>query len=116
VATVNAADVVTLPVVPAGAHPVSGHLHCELVAGHDGSHIALVATANDGDQWWWLQWDNKVGEVIQINPCDAELPQRRYADECVLPDGHPGPHSFDLKLPSPLPGNGSSSAIDPHMR
>jgi len=50
-----------------------------------------------------LRWEGHFGEVIeviQIDPCDAELSQGRYAEDCVLPAGHPGPHSFDLP---PLP-------------
>jgi hypothetical protein len=81
------------------ANPESARLICELVAGHEGSHIALVATAHGGDQWWWLRWDGQLGEpkeVVHIEPCDAELPHERYADDCLLPEGHPGPHSFDL--------------------
>jgi hypothetical protein len=84
-------------------HLESGRPVCELLAGHDGSHFALVATAHGGDQWWWLRWDGQLGEtfeVIQIDPCPAELPQARYPDDCHLPDGHPGPHSFHLP---PLP-------------
>jgi hypothetical protein len=85
------------------AHLESGRLICELVAGHDGRHVALVATVHGGDQWWWLRWDGQGGEtieVVQIDPCAAELPQARYADDCLLPEGHPGPHSFHLP---PLP-------------
>jgi len=84
-------------------HPEIGGVLCELVAGHGSSHAALVATAQGGDEWWWLRWGGPGGETIevtQIDPCDAELPQGRYADDCLLPDGHPGPHSFHLP---PLP-------------
>lgn len=116
VATVSAAELVTFPTISEDAHPMSSHLCCELVAGHDDSHVALVAIAHGGDQWWWLRWDGKVGELIQIDPCDAELPQGRYADDCLLPEGHRGPHSFDLRPPSSLPGNAIPSAVDPHIR
>jgi hypothetical protein len=78
-------------------------LICELVSGHEGSHVTLVATVHGGDQWWWLRWGGPLGvtvEVVQIDPCDAELPQGRYADDCLLAEGHPGPHSFHLP---PLP-------------
>jgi hypothetical protein len=103
VATVSATALLTLIAASEDANPESGRLSCELVAGHGGSHVALVATAHGSDQWWWLRWDGQLGEVtevIQIDPCDAELPQGRYTDDCVLPEGHPGPHSFDLP---PLP-------------
>jgi hypothetical protein len=81
-----------------------GCLRCELVAGHDGSHVALLATEHDGDQWWWLRWDGRPGEVIHLDPCDAELSKGRYADDCFLPAGHPGAHSFDLQPLAPPPG------------
>jgi hypothetical protein len=102
-ARVNAGEWLTSIAGSEDVHLENGRLSCELVAGHDGSHVALVATVRDGDQWWWLRWDGQVGEaieVVQIDPCDAELPQARYADDCLLPEGHPGPHSFDLP---PLP-------------
>jgi hypothetical protein len=77
-----------------------GRLGCELAAGHDGAHAALAATGCGGDQWWWLRWDGQHEEVIQIDPCAAELVQEPYVDCCILPDGHVGRHSFDL---APLP-------------
>jgi len=99
---IHAVELATLPPIFEDVHPDTGLLRCELGAGHDRDHVALVATARGGDQWWWLRWDGSPGEVIeviQIDPCDAELPQGRYADECLLPEGHPGPHSFDLLPP-----------------
>jgi hypothetical protein len=98
-ATVNADE---FPASLAGCEDVhleSSPLVCELVAGHDGGHVALAATVYAGDQWWWLRWDGRPGEainVIQIDPCDVELRHARYADTCFLPKGHPGPHSFHL--------------------
>jgi hypothetical protein len=89
------------------------------VAGHVGSHVALVATVRGGDQWWWLRWDGQLGEaieVMQIDPCDAELSQGRYADDCVLPEGHPGPHSFDLPPLPFLPGKRHSVRLRPHTQ
>jgi hypothetical protein len=103
VAGVNAGEWLTSIAGSKDAHLESGRLICELVAGHDRSHVALVATVHGGDQWWWLRWDGPGGEtieVVQIDPCDAELPHARYADDCLLPEGHPGPHSFHLP---PLP-------------
>src|SRR3954453_7540236 len=98
VASVSAAELLTM-MISADARPAPGPLSCELVAGHPGDHLAYAAAAHGGDQWWWLRWDgrpDKVGELVQIDPCDAVLPQGGYADDCVLPQGHPGPHSFDL--------------------
>jgi hypothetical protein len=106
-AAVSAAEMLRLTPISEYVYPDKGRLRCELVAGHDGSHVALVATTRGGDQWWWLRWDGQPGEVMEIAPCDAELSQGRYADDCFLPAGHPGAHSFDLP---PLP----SSAGDRH--
>jgi hypothetical protein len=95
-----------LPTTMASSEDVSvfsGSLICELVAGHDGDHVALVGTEHGGDRWWWLRWTGELRattDVIQIDPCDVELPHGRYADDCFLPQGHPGPHSFHLP---PLP-------------
>jgi len=90
-----------------------GRLGCELAAGHDGAHAALAATGCGGDQWWWLRWDGQLEEVIQIDPCDAELAQEPYGDCCILPDGHVGRHSFDL---APLPPVGpDQSEMDHRM-
>jgi|tagenome__1003787_1003787.scaffolds.fasta_scaffold20946651_2 hypothetical protein len=99
VAAVNSGEFPATTTIFHDARPPGRHLHCELLAGHDGSHVALVAAACGGDQWWWLRWEGLLdgtAEVVQIDPCEAQLPQGRYADDCFLPDGHPGPHSFDL--------------------
>ena len=81
-----------------------GPLVCELVHGHDGSHVALAATALDDDQWWWLRWHERFREIIQVDPCAVELAHESYQDCCTLPDGHAGPHSFDLPPLPPPPG------------
>ena len=80
-----------------------GRLDCELAAGHVGAHVALAATGCGDDQWWWLRWDGQLEEVVQIDPCAAELAQEPYGECCILPDGHVGRHSFDL-APLPPPG------------
>jgi hypothetical protein len=108
VGTVGAVELLTLAaILEDDACPECERLSCELVAGHDGSHIALVATEHGGDQWWWLRWGGQLGEVIeviQIHPCDAELPRGAYMEACFLPEAHPGPHSFDLAPPPSPPG------------
>jgi hypothetical protein len=103
-ASANRADLLSWPAIPLDADPGGGRLGCELVAGHRGSHVALVATAHGGDQWWWLRWDKRHGAAVHIDPCDAELLRGAYPDDCFLPDGHPGPHSFELLPLQCLPG------------
>ena len=100
VATVDGVALSILTAAALDGRLESGWFGCELVAGHDGSHVALAATARDGDQWWWLRWQGQSHEVIQINPCAADLAHGPYRDCCTLPDDHAGPHSFDLP---PLP-------------
>jgi len=107
VATIGTAELLTLIASFEDTRSGRERLSCELAAGHSDLHVALVATVHGGDQWWWLRWDSQPAEaleVIQIDPCAAELPHGQYADDCVLPEGHPGPHSFDLSSPPPLPG------------
>jgi hypothetical protein len=100
-AAVSAADVLRRSAIAGDLILEAGRLGCELGADHGGSHVALAGTARDGDQWWWLRWDGHC-ELIQIDPCDVELRQGRDTDDCFLPDGHPGPHSFDMPpLPRP---------------
>ena len=103
VAVVSAAELLRLP-ISEYVYGDEGRVLCDLVAEHDGSHVALVGTAHGGDEWWWLRWDGQLGEVVQIDPCDAELQQGRYVDNCFLPVGHPGSHSFDLPPPPSPPG------------
>jgi hypothetical protein len=70
-------------------------LACEIRAGHDGSHIAL-ATVSDGDQlWWWLCWAGQAREIRQIDLCAGRDLDDPYLDECLLPEGHPGTHSYE---------------------
>src|SRR3954464_805366 len=82
VAAVNAADFPTLALLTVDMRAQRGRLGCELVPGHDGSHVALAATACGGDQWWWLRWTGQLHEIVQIDPCPAELPQELYGDNC----------------------------------
>ena len=103
VAALDATDFPTLAAQTADIRAETGRLGCELVVGHDGAHVALVATAHDGDQWWWLRWNREFCEVVQVDPCPAELPPEPHGDCCTLPGGHHGPHSYDLPPITPSP-------------
>jgi hypothetical protein len=96
VATVSAAALSTLTAATVDLRRERGPFGCELGAGHDGTHVALAATARGGDQWWWLRWHEQFSEVIQIDPCTTELMHGPDSDCCILPEDHTGPHSFDL--------------------
>jgi hypothetical protein len=106
---VSAAELVGVAAVSDLVPSLGGCLRCELTA-HDGSHVALVGTAHGGDQWWWLCWHGRASEVVAVDPCPAQLPQGPYADDCFLPEGHPGRHSFDV---SPLPPPVRRHAVRP---
>ncbi|HET6533614.1 MAG TPA: hypothetical protein VFH03_23750 [Actinoplanes sp.] len=97
---VSAVELVGVAAVTDLVQSHDGCLRCELAA-HDGSHVALVGTTQGGDRWWWLRWDDRVSEVVEADPCQAQLPQGPYADDCFLPEGHPGRHSFDVSPPPP---------------
>lgn len=72
-------------------------LSCEIAAGHDSPHVAFAATANDGELWCWLYWRERTREIRQVDLCDGRLLDDPYLDDCLLPGGHPGPHSFELQ-------------------
>jgi hypothetical protein len=75
---------------------VDAVLICELAAGHDGSHMAFATTADDGQPWWWLCWEGQTRQVRQIELCDTSWLNEPYIDDCLLPEDHPGPHSYEL--------------------
>jgi len=74
---------------------------CELVAGHDGRHIAFVVASDGGDRWWWVRWTARAREVVPLDVCEAV--GHPFLDDCLLPPGHPGPHSFELRARPPRP-------------
>ena len=79
--------------VPAPDAPLS----CEVAAGHDGSHVAFATTASDGGLWWWLHWGHQTRDVRQVDLCGGCLLDDSFPDDCLLPAGHQGPHSFELQ-------------------
>src|SRR5690349_11905979 len=80
VATFDGAALSALVAATVDVRVEHGRLGCELVAGHDGRHVALAATARGGDQWWWLRWQGQLHDVVQIDPCPVGLPQGPYQD------------------------------------
>jgi hypothetical protein len=56
--------------------------------------------SHEGVQWWWLRWGRRH-EVVELDLCEVTESDGLDADFCLLPGGHPGPHSFDLQ---PWPG------------
>ena len=72
-------------------------LSCEIGAGHDDGHVAFAAAVDDGELWWWLCWGRQTREVRQIDLCDGRWLDDPYLDDCLLPEGHQGLHSFEFE-------------------
>jgi hypothetical protein len=92
----TAAERATLAALPRTVDPVAGTLACELAAGHDGPHTAFTVAADDGECWWWMCWSPRHRQIVQIDPCAGTSADPAAPDCCLLPDGHPGPHSFAI--------------------
>jgi hypothetical protein len=98
----TAAELARLVALPAPVNPVVRFLICELVAGHDGCHTALTVTASGGERWWWLRWPPEsrwapeLRELVVADTCDGMGTGNEWAEWCLLPHGHPGPHSFEI--------------------
>ena len=93
---VRSTDSARLPVSARQHGAASRRAGCELVAGHDDSHMTFVATSEGYERWWWLRWGPRAREVLQIDPCAAER-TGAHPDDCLLPERHLGPHSFELR-------------------
>ncbi|GAA0927318.1 hypothetical protein Vau01_117220 [Virgisporangium aurantiacum] len=84
-----------LAALPDPVEPARLDLTCELAIGHTDHHIAFAVAAHSGNQQWWLRWNGRLRDVVHIELCDG-----RDADEhndCLLPHGHDGPHSFAIR-------------------
>jgi len=94
---ITASQLATLNALPDPIEPVSRRLCCELAAGHRDAHLAFALSSHGGVQWWWLRWGWRRHEVVAIDLCGGTEPDRPDPEVCLFPDGHPGPHSFDLQ-------------------
>jgi len=64
---------------------------------HNGPHAALGQ--QDGETEWWVRWTFTCSSIDQVTACAAardEPGEPREGDPCLLFEGHPGRHSFDL--------------------
>jgi hypothetical protein len=95
--SLTAIEAAKLRVISSEVPAVQYSLSCEIAAGHGGSHVTFATAADGGELWWWLCWKGQAREVRQIDPCEARCPDDPYLDDCLLFDGHPGPHSFQLR-------------------
>jgi len=89
-------EAATLSVVSGDAPPAEARLSCEIAAGHDGRHSAFATLSERDDRWWWLCWDGEVREVRPVDLCSGRDDDDPYLDECLLLEGHPGPHSYSI--------------------
>ena len=64
---------------------------CEFELGHPGPHHSLGQAHDDGYLDLWIQWsDYTASSIVGLPPCEAENEGNGL---CVLPQGHPAPHS-----------------------
>jgi hypothetical protein len=66
--------------------------------------LTMVRPRPPPDGWlnWWVRWTLSASEVIEAAACPvvrAEADELGERAECLLYDGHPGSHSFDLQRP-----------------
>jgi hypothetical protein len=94
VTAITDVEFVFLLSLPRRFGPPFRRVQCELSTSHVGSHVAFVMAADGGECWWWVRWDASHQELVQLQVCNAvDQPGR---DDCVLPIGHPGAHSYEL--------------------
>jgi hypothetical protein len=94
---ITASQFAALNALPDPIMPVSRRLCCELADGHQDAHLAFALSSHGGVQWWWLRWGRRRHEVVAIDLCEGTEPDGPDPELCLFPDGHPGPHSFDLQ-------------------
>ncbi|PRY30861.1 hypothetical protein CLV70_104413 [Pseudosporangium ferrugineum] len=79
-------------------HQVRRHHECRLEFRHDGPHGDLGQQSGEID--WWVRWTFTSSAVEQAGACAAvcDKPGEPESDDitCLLFEGHPGRHSFDL--------------------
>ena len=101
-AVLSQAELDIIDALPDGAHETARELFCELEAGHPGHHLALAQAYDKPERARWLQWDDSTRSWLDIEDgehCCAEGPLIKSIGEnamCLLPDTHPGRHSFEF--------------------
>jgi len=87
-----------LDALPSPVDPVPRSVTCELAADHLGRHVAFTVAASGGERWWWLLWAADLRKLVEAHPCDRRQNHGPHRDDCLLPQDHPGPHSFDIQI------------------
>ena len=73
---------------------------CQLEFRHDGPHADLGQQSDEVE--WWVRWTLTSSAVEQLTACAAVHEETGEHGEpaeevvCLLFEGHPGRHSFDL--------------------
>ena len=76
------------------------HHECQLEFRHDGPHADLGQQSDEVE--WWVRWTLTSSAVEQLTACAAVHEETGEHGEpaeevvCLLFEGHPGRHSFDL--------------------
>jgi hypothetical protein len=82
---------------PCATQPARRDHECQLEFRHNGPHGALGQQG--GEIEWWVRWTLTSSTVEQVTACAEvrdEPGEPRGGDPCLLCEGHPGRHSFDL--------------------
>jgi hypothetical protein len=82
---------------PYAAQSVRPDHECQLEFRHHGPHGALGQQCDDIE--WWVRWTMSCSTVDQVTACPGvsdEPGEPQDDDACLLFEGHPGRHSFDL--------------------
>jgi hypothetical protein len=59
--------------------------------------VAFTVAASDGDRWWWLRWDKHLRGLAEMDPCPESRSSESVEETCLLPERHPGPHSYEIR-------------------
>ncbi|GHJ47272.1 hypothetical protein Cs7R123_46140 [Catellatospora sp. TT07R-123] len=90
------AEYVFLAELPQAQYQLPHRVTCDLEHGHDSDHIAFCQSIGaDEEAAWWITWnsDRRMRSLVELPFCCDDC---IAADACLLPDGHPGRHSFEL--------------------
>jgi hypothetical protein len=82
---------------PCATQPVRRHHDCSLEFRHDGAHGDLGQQGEDVE--WWIRWTLTSSAIEQVHICPTVRNEQDEDGEdvvCLLFEGHPGRHSFDL--------------------
>ncbi|MCA2211488.1 hypothetical protein [Jidongwangia harbinensis] len=82
---------------PFAALQVRRHHDCQLEFRHDGAHGDLGQRSDKVE--WWVRWTLTSSAVEQGTACaavDDDTEESAGEVVCLLFEGHPGRHSFDL--------------------